>query len=285
MSANTVQANFMLVDLIVSFKEFSMQDNSETEKLCDDTGATKGAARVRKTLIDKKYLKSIRAEITAAKATHAFMTLPYLDRSYRMLRSTLYMQYISKMNTHQARIADAVNDFMEIYPELIYKSKESLGALWKAEDYPHIGDLRDAYGIRSYVMPMPNINSISLLTEVSEEEKSRIIRQAEQDATDRINKAMASIWNRAYKAVSAFADAMGREKGRLHESLITNMVEFCDILPDLNITNDPVLAKMGQNIRGTLCLNSAEIYRADAPLRKTIADEASKIAAAMEAYF
>jgi hypothetical protein len=89
---------------------------------------------------------------------------------------------------------------------------------------------------------------------------------------------------RLRKLVDHMVSRLQQPDGRLYASVVDNIVDLINVLPDLNLTNDPALNNFVEEIRARLCSASAKQLKADELLRAATAQEASDIATRMAAY-
>lgn len=281
----SLNSSCMLVQLNTKFKGFNIKDKVVTQETTTRKNAQVGAARVHKSLISGDILKPIKKAIDQAKIYHDSMTLPYIDRGPRLLPAIKFFEYTQKMREFNNEITIAVNNFLDGYDKYVETSRQALGDMWNDSEYPHVSQLKDKFGIGFTFYPLPETSALNNLAGLTEDELAELKEQANSNAEQKLKEAMKDLWERVHTSVEKFASALKRDKGRLHESLVDNMISLCDLLPALNITNDSNLKQMGEDIRKKLCQSSMDIYRNDDDLKKETAYEAAKIADAMESYF
>ena len=68
------------------------------------------------------------------------------------------------------------------------------------------------------------------------------------------------------------------------DSVMTNMVDLVEILPALNVTEDPELEEMCADVKAALTGYSVKDLRKDAKIRETAGTEAKRIMDTMKGY-
>ena len=67
------------------------------------------------------------------------------------------------------------------------------------------------------------------------------------------------------------------------DSIVTNLVELVDVMPRLNVTGDPELNRLADQVRSSLLVDPAELRKSES-VRTETAMKAARIAQQMSAY-
>jgi len=86
---------------------------------------------------------------------------------------------------------------------------------------------------------------------------------------------MAEAWMKIYRPIKHMAEVLSKDKPKIFESLLTNVTDLVNILPDLNFTEDPKLEEMRKEIEGKLCDITADQLR-DSKYLRNLALEAAE---------
>jgi hypothetical protein len=93
-----------------------------------------------------------------------------------------------------------------------------------------------------------------------------------------------------YEAVSHMAERLSAynttEQGVEHpfrDSIVTNLVKLVDVMPRLNVTHDPELEWLTDQVRASLLVDPAELRKSES-VRAETATKAARIAQQMSAY-
>ena len=89
---------------------------------------------------------------------------------------------------------------------------------------------------------------------------------------------------RLRKLVDHMVTRLQQPDGRLYASVVDNIVDLIQVLPDLNLTNDPALNAFADEIRTRLCAASVKELKGNDLLRAATAQEAAEIATRLAAH-
>jgi len=272
----------MLINLSISQWTARKHDTAATKRVAEDFGNAAATGRYNKLLIAQDALKKIASTVTAARTFYYSNTLPWTDDGNRMLPATSYMEFTDEMRRLRNLFNNAVDDFEANYPALIEQARDMLAGLFNPDDYPSAAQIRRKYAFNFDVSPLPAAEDFRVMLQGDEVEQ--IQRSITERAEQRVNTAMADLYERLYKVVSKAADSLKDPKAIFHDTLIGNIVEITELLPKLNIANDPALEELRKIVEAKLCHTEPVELRKDINVRKVVADDAQAILDAMSAY-
>lgn len=233
----------------------------------------KDAGRYNKLLVDKSALEPMDKVANAARQYHYKVTLPWGDNGDRLLPASLFMDYSDTMRQFKAEFETRVADFVRQYPSLVQAARQRLGTMYEPKDYP--ANVRDRFDFATSFSPVPTAGDFRV--ELNAGHVDSIKRDIEQRMNARQTEAVKHCWERVRKVVGNMKERLSTEKGRFHDSLIENARELVDILPALNLTDDPELHQIAHDIRQILV--PPDRLRADVTLRAETAKAADAILA------
>ena len=100
---------------------------------------------------------------------------------------------------------------------------------------------------------------------------------------ENMENAMENLWHRLYEVVERMAERLDDNNPRIFKTLVTNIEELTGILPDLNLTGDPQLTDMCNDVKDKLCSYTAGQLKKDSRVRKQTAANAKDIQRKMDA--
>lgn len=245
-----IQAKAMLVNLSISQWTATKHDKSislEVEK----AHAATNAGRYNKALIDKSFLEPISKLAGAVRTYHYSRTLPWSDNNQRLLPSKLFMEYSAEIRKFKGQYAQLVSEFLVLYPDLVNKARSRLNTMFQPDDYPQGADLRSKFSIDLEIMPVPDASDFRV--DVSIEDRKEIQDDISKAVNARQGKAMRDVYARIREVVGRISEQCGKEKGRIFDSSMENAVDLVNVLSGLNITDDPELTRMEQELKALLC--------------------------------
>ena len=281
----TLSTRAMLCSLSISQWSASKHDRQASEEIAAHHGAQPDVGRYNKLLIPKETLAELHRIASEARREHYFMTLPWDDNGYRVLPAAVYREHADKLRECSRQFMAAVEVFAAQFDQLVIESRSRLGGLFRAEDYPTSREIRDKFGFETKVMPLPDADDFRV--SLGDEERDRIKRQITASVEASLTVASRELWQRMYEAVSHMAERLSAykttEQGVEHpfrDSIVTNLVKLVDVMPRLNVTGDPELERLTDQVHASLLVDPAELRKSES-VRADTAIKAARIAQQM----
>jgi hypothetical protein len=255
------------------------EDTAEAHKV-----DTKEAGRYSKQLISRKFLSKVASKMTVARQTHRILTLPWDDEGTRILSAQGYLHYTQVMRTCRLGVESAAGEFLKNYPDHIRVAKTLLGNMFNSEDYPSAEELKKKFYLDVEIKPIPEAGDFR--TKLANNTVKAIADDIERRTNERIEAAVKDVFQRIVDVTGKMAERLGsyepsqgegKASGLFRDSLIYNVKELADLLPSLNIVDDPRLDGLAKQLNADLVQHSPEILRTDAKIRKQTALKADKI--------
>jgi hypothetical protein len=259
--------NAMLVDLNISVWTGRKMDKKVSEEV-DATKGTKARAGNyhKKLLAGSDKLEKIQKVVTAVRSWNYQQTLPWSDGGTRLLPMKNFFDYKQTLNNYQQQYDEAVEEFLVEYPQLVSSSAFTLGDLFDRGEYPTADSLRDKFKFKYVFCPVPDAGDFRI--DVEEQAKSELQQQYKSYYETKLAEAMGEAWNRLHDTLKHLSDRMDytdESKKKFWDSTITNAVELCGLLSNLNVTNDPKLEEARQKLEKALTgVNASDIRESEA---------------------
>lgn len=264
----------MLADLTVSLWNAKKFDQDVTTATTTQFNASSESGRFNKYLIDKSLIKPIAAARSALEEYHKTKTAPWHQGGGRMLPSVLFMEYTSEMRRLKTIFEGEVHNFLAKYPAEVIAAQTSLGQMYNPGDYPHVQDLKQKFGVIIDLTPMPDLADFrtTMIQEAADEAAA-----AMKDTYERKEKIVVRDgYRRAQEVVQKMYEVLSDPDKIFRDSLVGNVETVADLLPALNLTDDPGLTNIAVAMKSQLCHGAAAI-RANPELRQQIANSASAV--------
>lgn len=277
----------LLVNLKISQWSARRYDAKATEEVNQNHGA-KDAGRFNKLLVDKKHLQPIEKAANAARTYHYENTLPWGDNGERLLASANYFEYTKGIAALKSTFDQEVRTFVRNYSAMIDEARQNLNGLFKITDYPN--DIRERFEIAAAFMPVPDAQDIRVNLGADEVEQIRATVKAE--ISDRFASAQRDIFDRVAKQLrymhSALTETRKTDEGKevdkiFRDSLFNNVLELADLLPRLNVAEDPAVQQIAEELRSLY--RDPEEVRQSKRLRTEKAQQAEEILKKFDAFF
>lgn len=272
----------MVLNLQIGIWQGYRLDKDASKKVTEDANADYDAARVNKHLVPKQALRPV---ITAANAVRLHFydkTLPWKDNGDRLLTRMMYMDFIERHEELVGTFKDAVDEFLDTaYPAARDQAEFRMGDLFKQEDYPSVEALRRRFYINLDIDAVTEAGDFRV--EMEQSELDTVRKSMEEALQERIGRAMRDVWERLADTLGHFAKKMGSEE-IFRDATVRNLREIVELLPGLNVLNDPDLERIRQTIDAKLGGYEAKDLRKDPAVRAAAAKEADEIMESMRGF-
>lgn len=268
--------NAMLVYLSIKQPKQERVDKRITEDLLTAHGSARDSAKVVKVLFDPASYKPIKKLINEIRSYHYSRTLPWLDGGQRILSSAGFMTYTEQMREYRAQLMTLVDEFVSTYQDQLNAAKLRLNGMFKQEDYPDPTTVRERFSLDLSYCPVPTSGDFRV-EGIDSAEKALIQAQLDERQNAATQQAMAEAYSRLREAVKHMADKLKDPKAIFRDSLVDNLQELVDVLPSLNLTGDPRLEELRQEVDAQLAGCDPKDLRQNEDFRKEVATDAQAI--------
>jgi hypothetical protein len=271
----------LLVHLGLSSWSPTKIDKDESRVLRKKHNTAPNFAKVSKRLLDSPNLKDILTIKGMARNEHYRQTLPWKDGDLRILPTANFLPYQTVMNTHKGNFEAAVKKFLADYDQDIIAAPARLGTLYNVDDYPAALQLkaRFSFSIQFYSIS----EETDFRVDLADAEIKAIQQDAEKLIRESVKESVKDSWSRIADAVNRAESTLSDpDNNRFHATMIKNLDELADVLPRLNISQDPALDAMAAEIKARLTKYSTATLKTDKGARKETSAAAADILAKVE---
>ncbi len=255
------------------------QDKTANKTVQNAHGNSSGTVNSTKKLLpDSPELQKIATLTGQIREFLKVETLPWMADGTRILSSANYLEFVGKFRAKKSEFEQAVADFVAVYPVQVVEAQAKLAGLYLASDYPLQSQIASCFRCEIDFMPLPDVADFRI--DISDAEKSIF----ESKLKETQSKAMADCWNRLHTVVSHAAEKLQDPKATLRDSLVSNILEICSLLPKLNYTNDPALEAQRVKVEQMAAGFNTDKLRNSATQRQNAAAELSKIMSGMATF-
>jgi hypothetical protein len=277
----------MLVHLTVHQWMGRVKDVGASEELAIQKNASSEAGTsVLISLAPKRLVNPIDNAGWAARLEHQRLTLPWMDKGHRILPANMFMKYTECIRAKVTVFQERVNDFLEEYPKLMEDAerKQRLGELGKGVVFPSVDELRARFSIHTDVLPMPDAADFRI--SIGEDEAAQIKADIEKNIGDKMKQAQNDLWARLGDLVGKVHERLSDSDKKFRDSLMENLKDFCKLIPDLNIVDDPNLETMRVEVMEKLSKEwKPDDMRNNTAARQKAAKDAKEMLDKMNAFF
>lgn len=282
MTTNNLSNKAMLVRLAVSQWSVRKYDRSVSAKVARDYNTTIDSGRYTKVLLAETAIQKVRRIANDVRSFHYKNTLPWYDWGPRLLPAANYLEYTQKMQAYKTEFEKAADDFCQNYPTYVAEAGQRLNGLFNQADYPPPGSIRKYYRLDISVDPLPDKEDFRV--SLSSSEVTAIKKDIEARTREAQEAAMKELWTRLHDAVKNMVERLSDEKAIFRNSLVGNIAELVELLPKLNVTEDPDLETMRRAVEKQLCGYKPDQLRTNSRKRRKAAKAAKSILDNMSGY-
>ena len=87
-----------------------------------------------------------------------------------------------------------------------------------------------------------------------------VAREIDSNVRQSLVRGTEDLWSRLRDVVSHMVDRLNEPESRFHATLVTNIFDLVDLLPRLNVTDDPELNRFAEEARQKLCTYTCLLY-------------------------
>jgi hypothetical protein len=187
---------------------------------------------------------------------------------------------VENYKSHYERFLTAYQTF---YNRLEENGRARLGKYFDPDDYITPGEARAKFKCEVNYGAIADLDAWKI-GGLSQGQVDEIVRKVAERERNLLQDAMKDVWYRLYEKVKKMATTLGKEDAKFHGTLITNIADICEILPLLNLNDDPNLEKMREEVEKKVSRFDPDVLREDKVARKDAADEARELADRINGY-
>ena len=280
-----VLAKAMLVRIKKTAWGAKKNDSKVSDAVAKAHGSKKHLGRYVKTLIESKELSEIKAIFAEADNVHKRFTSPW-DGGTRLLPTKLFWKYNEALEPILREAEPAIKKFLRVYKVQweagMKESSEALKTLFNIDDYPTPKELKKRFGIKLKYRGLEDANDfrVKLGAEATKEIRDRIAADVRED----LKESMKDAYVRLFDLVTRIHERLDEPTTIFRDSLFENGEELLDTLNALNVTSDPELTKMIEEVGKKVLITDFADIRTDLVKRSHVAKEAKKILKGMQSY-
>lgn len=255
----TLREKCVLVRLRV--KEFPNKKNDPvlTRKLANLVKADPSALESKKTLLDCPAIKDL-AKIKGDTRNNIINRLGSAwEVGERIMANALMDQLEYEYAIAEQSWNDAKDRLRDQAEAAIERARRRLGDAFNADDYPSVEEIVGRFTMKLTYRLVPDTHDFRI-DNLSHDRNEKLRVDIQTDVDDCIKDAMKSVEDRLVDTVSHLGevcakyghDAKGKVIGRFKDSTVDKVTELAKLLPHLNITDDPRIAKAATELKDKL---------------------------------
>ncbi len=273
----------MLVGLNIHGWQARKYDRRISREVAESHAATENAGRFNKHLLpgDAVSYEAVHKKGRELRAFYYENTLPWSKDGQRILPTANYEVFSEGVRRFKREYLVLTEDFLREYPLLKEDARVLLNGMFNEMDYPSSDAMRGKFSVEIETLPLPTAADFRVA--LGEAEVKRIQSEIERRLEVEVTNANKDLWNRLRTAVDNMVVRLGGD-GKFHNTLVSNLQDIVDLIPNLNFTGDANLEAIRTACEKALTGHEPQALRDDAVLRANVAAQAQEIANLMDAY-
>lgn len=246
----SIKDHAMLVSLSVSKPQMTKKDEKATRD-AENANNAHGAGQFRKDLYPKSLVQPINLVETSARAYIERVTYMW-ERGEFMLPTSKFMEFTERMGKFQLEFDQCVTAFLNNWSNVMQQAELSQGALFDANEYPDLTDLKSDFRFRVMYRPITDVTDFRV--QLQDEEMDALRAEVETATKESMNNLLRAPLQRLKEVVQKLnevtaktdREAVNKKTGVVEtrgpifrDSVVDNIMEeinllhsFADVMPD-----------------------------------------------------
>lgn len=239
----------MLVRVPIKMRGLTAKSDTLTNEAADSRDGNRDSFSAGVKKFSVEALAPIVRIVNMARAFHVENTLPWADTGFRLIPVTRLPYWQRELTRMQGEFMDTCGVLFDSYPKLRRDYAKAVSSQIAQElPFPTLEQLRNNFDFDLMMQPIANVDDLRL-KHIDPKTVAEIKAKTAQDMTEILDAGHKDIINRLFKVVTKIHEQTSKENGRLFESLVTNIQEAVDVLPALNLRNDPEINRLIKRVK------------------------------------
>ena len=246
------------------------------------------AMRVNKSIFTKAATEKYMDIYAQASKYFYNVTLPWDDKGWRLLSIDIYKDFTKKMKQFTTDYRSAVLDFIDHIAEHVEEARGVLGEAFNPKDYKFLADnggINNELLLEQFTLDV-EFDVIStgddLRAVLTEKDREVVAELIDKQVKRKFTLANEHIIMSLRDCVFAIHERLCKDTNVFRDTLISNLEDLCDLIPRMNIADDPAINKIAADAKAKLTKWDPQVQRDESKPRKEVAKSAKAILDNME---
>ena len=272
----SIKNKALLVNLKISQMSGFKIDKGATEQVALNNNSSMEAGRYNKNLFaSTDLLSNIKSKTNDIRKKFYHNTLPWGLKGTHMLPSANFMDFSAEFRADKKDWFSLVDEFIVGIPKIKVDAPRVLCKMYNEADYPTEEEARARFSMDMEITSIPDDDF--RVQGISDDELDTIRKDITNKVTTATEDAMNVAWQRLYDTVSHMAETLADPAKNFKNTLVENTQDICSVLTRLNVTDDPNLERLRQEVEASLTTTNPEVLRHDPDARRDTAEDAKAI--------
>ena len=287
-----IQTNAMLVRVKCTKWNNSITDREITDQVTVDKAAADGYLRVTKRLAKQAVVKELNKLIgQVGNTVLKLWTVPW-DDGVHLISVDNLDRFEAALRKKADRLEELKVELQDTWPAVIEADKVRLGDAFDPDDYPSVNEIVNRYSITYELRPLPSGDDIRV--NLPQQRVNAIRQQVERDVSAKVEAGAKVVSERVADVLTTFIEGMERHgtkadgakrASKFADSTVEAIERLAEALPGLNLTGDPALTAVSNDLFLKLRDLDPQVLREDDGKRQQAADTAKEIVNKLSGFF
>ena len=266
----------------------SKKDKKVSKEVANDHNADEKRTSLQKKLLKSEELDKVNSIAAEIRNWFYKKTAPWSNEGEGIVPLKNYLYVKNELEVKKTEFENAVDKLVAAYDDIKKKDQVELGDLYKEEDYPSKASFRSRFYVE--IRPLPLQKNDFRCNVLDDDEVESINKAIVEEGIRAAKNAQIDLLNRIKERLTHLQGRLADKEGRFHASNFTNLFETLQDVEGLNITEDPVIDNLVNDIAKNLSSYSdVEAIKSSDKTRAAALDETqeaiNKVNAAMKDFF
>lgn len=281
----------MLIRLRISKFGNRIQAKDEARMIEQSKHADAGTYSAAQKLFSGDLMKRWNKNESAAREFLREHTSPWLDDGSRIIVPIKYDFVTSKLIEFRDEADLAAEEAAENYEDAREEERLKQNGAFKESKYPTKREFKRRFGFGWHVFELPKGD---LRVDLSDHELRRLREETEETLFEEIfERVQTDVRQRFYKRIVEFIERVKDYKpaangvkasGVFRDTVTTNIEEVLDLIPVLNLFDDPAIEHLAREVKEKMCRYSPETLRLSEDRRSEVLENARELQEHLETF-
>jgi len=275
----------VLVSLSFSLCPQSVQLETESREIEEKAGAIDGTVKSSAFFFQKKIgkktedgLGDLKSYMGAWKTHHNRLTRLWDGDNVRLLPAVLVSDYMAMSDKFKDGFQEKIDQFVnDIYPVWAADAKERMGSLLDKTGFPTLEKVKARIGYNISFATLSDAEAFKRISIITPDQVALMENVTNERVKKALGEAQAQTWSDVMKPIQHIIDTLSKDKPRLYDSMLGNVMAIVDMVPAFNLENDPKLAELAAVAKEKLGSITTEDLRKSDDVRKATLATATTI--------
>ena len=276
----SLSSSALLMKLNTNYMEVKVKRADVSQRTAINEGTDERALIFKEDILQyMPEVKNLNKCLAKYRARHAELTLPWEDRGFRLLATSLFMDYNAEFKKYKQEFLDMRQHAYDNYHFILQKAIAASNYKYATEHFPSQEDILNKFDMEYVPSPVPESGHLAL--DIPKQELDELRESMESEFADRFAVANKQAWDKLFKMLSDMSNKLTEAdedtKKRFHDSFLENAKDLCKLLTHLNISDDPDLERARKQLEDALVGADIEMIKESPATREVMKSKVDNI--------